>query len=115
MTCGCAQKIEDFMRSVHRMSTAAAAFLMLAATSAAAQPTCVNKAGRGWGSSIESARFQAWEAVLQDTSWAMWAVWMASGAKVGTAASGYTVSNLREKCGIDGASKVCLIRARLCK
>jgi hypothetical protein len=40
---------------------------------------------------------------------------MASGAKVGAAASGYKVTNPRERCGDDGASKVCLIRARLCK
>jgi hypothetical protein len=93
----------------------AAGVLILCATHAVAQPTCLDKAGRGWGSSVESARFQAWEAVLQDTSWAMWAVWMASGAKVGAAASGYKVTNLRERCGDDGASKVCLIRARLCK
>jgi hypothetical protein len=96
-------------------TTAAAVFLLLSAAGAMAQSSCAEKAGRGWGSSVDSARFQAWEAVLQDTDWGMWAVWMASGAKVGTAGSGYKVSNLREKCGDDGSSKVCLIRARLCK
>ncbi len=83
--------------------------------SAQAQPTCASKAGRGWGGDTESARFQAWEAVLQDTDWGMWAAWMGSGAKVGSAASGYTVSGMSEKCGSDGSSKVCTIRAKLCK
>lgn len=44
----------------------------------------------------------------------MWATWMASGAKVGTAASGYKVSGMRETCGNDGGQKVCTIRAKLC-
>jgi len=109
------------MRRVHGLLAGIAALALFAsapillADVAQAKPTCVPKAGRGWGGSVDSARFQAWEAVLQDTDWGMWAVWMASGAKVGTAASGYTVSNMREKCGDDGASKVCLIRANICK
>lgn len=84
-------------------------------TGAKAKTVCLNKGGRGWGGSTESARFQAWEAVLQDTDWGMWAVWMASGAQVGRAASGYKVKSMREKCGNDGGSKVCTIRAKLCK
>ncbi len=77
---------------------------------------CVDKGGRGTGSTTEDARFQAWEAVLQATDWGMWAAWMGSGAKVGQAASGYSVSNVREKCGNGGAlGKECVIRAKLCK
>lgn len=98
------------------LAGAAAALAVLGAPlSAAETASCANKAGRGWASDIEGARFQAWEAVLQDTDWGMWAAWMASSAKVGTAASGYTVSNMREKCGNDGSSKVCTIQAKLCK
>lgn len=98
------------------LASAAAALAVLGAPlSAAEAASCANKAGRGWASDIEGARFQAWEAVLQDTDWGMWAAWMASSAKVGTAASGYTVSNMREKCGNDGSSKVCTIQAKLCK
>ena len=37
--------------------------------------------------------FQAWEAVLQATSWGSWAQFMASGMKVGSA-PGYKVSNM---------------------
>lgn len=98
--------------------TAAVAVLAVGASASfvdSANAACANKAGRGWGGDVDSARFQAWEAVLQDTDWGMWAVWMAGGAKVGTAASGYTVSNMREKCGNDGSGKVCTIQAKLCK
>jgi len=85
-----------------------------AAPASAAQ--CIDKGGRGTGSTIPDAKFQAWEAVLQATDWGMWAVWISSGAKVGQAASGYKVSNYREKCGTGGAmGKECIIRAKLCK
>lgn len=97
-----------------------AAFHLLASGPAMAQGAkgkvqCVDKAGRGWAGTTDGARFQAWEAVLQDTDWGMWGVWITTGAKVGTAASGYSVRNMREKCGNDGSSKVCTIRAKLCK
>ena len=85
----------------------------VAATPAAAG--CVDKGGRGTGSTIEDARFQAWEAVLQATSWPMWSVWISSGAKVGSAAAGYKVSNVRQRCGNGGSmGKECVMRARLC-
>lgn len=97
-----------------RASIVAAGLLALAPTLAEAQ--CVQKGGRGTGSTIEDARFQAWEAVLQATSWPMWAAWMGSGAKVGQAASGYKVSNVRQKCGNGGSlGKECIIWARLCQ
>lgn len=88
--------------------------VILLATPASAQ--CVDKGGRGTGSTVPDAKFQAWEAVLQATDWGMWAVWITSGAKVGGAASGYKVSNYREKCGPGGSmGQECIIRAKLCK
>ncbi|MEZ5849306.1 MAG: hypothetical protein R3D68_01480 [Hyphomicrobiaceae bacterium] len=99
-----------------RLATASLALAGLLAMGAApASAGCVDKGGRGWGSAKQDARFQAWEAVLQATDWGMWAAWMSSGAKVGKAAAGYKVSNVREKCGKDGNSAVCVIRAKLCK
>ncbi|MEW5962648.1 MAG: hypothetical protein AB1749_03720 [Pseudomonadota bacterium] len=105
------------MRHAFGLLAGIAAALVLAGAplTAAQAASCANKAGRGWASDIEGARFQAWEAVLQDTDWGMWAAWMVGSAKVGTAASGYSVSNMREKCGNDGSSKVCTIQAKLCK
>ena len=51
-------------------AVAAAGVLMLA--SAAAQAECVKKAGSGTGGNVDSAKFQAWEAVLQATDWGSW-------------------------------------------
>ena len=97
-----------------RAATAVAAVLLVFAITADAYAGCSKRAGRGWGGDVPSARFQAWEAVLQGTDWGMWAVWMASGARVGAAANGYKVKRMREKCGNDGGQKVCTIRAVLC-
>ncbi|MGE0700871.1 MAG: hypothetical protein AB7O57_17365, partial [Hyphomicrobiaceae bacterium] len=55
---------------------AAALGVVLAVPAGAA--TCVDKGGRGTGSSIPDAKFQAWEAVLQATDWGMWAAWITS-------------------------------------
>jgi hypothetical protein len=78
-----------------------------------AEAACINKGGRGTGGSRDSAMFQAWEAVLQATSWGSWAQFMASGGKIGSA-PGYKVSNLRSKCGPGGMGMECVISARLC-
>lgn len=111
------------LASVVVAGLATATFLAISPQAASAEAkksasarTCVDKGGRGTGSTIDDARFQAWEAVLQATDWGMWAAWMSSGAKVKHAAAGYSVSNVREKCGNGGMmGKECIIRAKLCK
>ena len=78
--------------------------------------SCVSKGGRGTGSTTSDAQFQAWEAVLQATDWGMWSAWVANGAQVKRAAAGYSVSNIRERCGNGGSlGKECTIHATLCK
>ena len=103
-----------------RTSIIAAIGVLAVATLAVVQPasaaTCVDKGGRGTGSTVPDAKFQAWEAVLQATDWGMWFSWITTSSKVGSAAAGYKVSNYREKCGAGGAlGKECVIRAKLCK
>ncbi len=94
--------------------------LLLAATAvvaaaAVAQAQCVTKAGKGTGGSDDSAKFQAWEAVLQGTDWGSWGSWMVSSQVIGKA-PGYKVSNVRTKCGAGGMlGRECRIQARLCK
>ncbi len=102
-------------RSLKRMAVPALAFAgALAIAGASAQAACINKGGRGTGTTKDSAMFQAWEAVLQATSWGSWAQFMASGAKVGSA-PGYRVSNLRSRCGAGGMMGTeCIITATLC-
>ena len=55
---------------------AAAGVLMLAG--ATAQAECIKKAGSGTGGNVDSAKFQAWEAVLQATDWGSWAAFMSA-------------------------------------
>jgi hypothetical protein len=82
--------------------------------SAAASAQCVNKAGEGTGGNRENASFQAWEAVLQATSWGSWSQWISSGGKVGTA-PGYKVSKVSTRCSAGGLGQVCVMQATLCR
>lgn len=86
--------------------------LMMAGVSAEAQ--CVTKRGEGTGGNDDSAKFQAWEAVLQATDWGSWASFMAGGAKV-PSAPGYKISNFKSACRAGGLGKICWTQAKLCK
>jgi hypothetical protein len=99
------------MRTFLRVVVAAG---MLAAAGAVAHAACVNKAGKGTGGTDESAKFQAWEAVLQGTDWGMWSQWMLTSQKVGEA-PGYKVSNVKARCTAGGAlGRECVMQGRLC-
>jgi hypothetical protein len=64
---------------------------------------------------VDSAKFQAWEAVLQATDWGSWAGFMSTGMKIGTA-PGYKVSNVITRCGKGGMlGQQCTMQATLCK
>src|SRR5262245_8403039 len=101
-----------------KLSSFAAAFatagFVLVSASAASAATCVKKGGIGQGGNDESAKFQAWEAVLQATDWGSWASFMTSGMKIGSA-PGYKVSNVKTKCGKGSWGSECKIFATLCK
>ena len=92
---------------------ASLAALTTLAAAPSAEAGCVNKAGQGPGSTVESAKFQAWEAVLQATSWPMWSQWISSTQKIGTA-PGYKVSNVGTKCTGAAGSYSCTMQAKLC-
>jgi hypothetical protein len=103
------------MRTLLRIAatlTVAGGFLALAGTDGHAQ--CNRIGGKGTGGSVESAKFQAYEAMLQGTSWGMWATWMATGAKVGVA-PGYQVRGLKFRCKPGGMGSECLGQATFCK
>jgi hypothetical protein len=98
-----------------RAATAAIALLALAAINPAqAAGACVNKAGEGTNSTLDGAKFQAWEAVLQATDWSIWSAMMASKQEVGNA-PGMTVSNLRSTCKPGGIGQLCIVQATLCR
>jgi hypothetical protein len=99
------------MKTSARLLLAATAMV---AAAAVAQAECVTKAGKGTGGSDDSAKFQAWEAVLQATSWPMWSSWMVSSQTVGQA-PGYKVSNVKTSCTAGGMlGRECRIQAKLC-
>ena len=79
----------------------------------AAPGVCVNKAASGTNVTRDGAMFQAWEAVLQATSWGSWGSFMTSGMKVGSA-PGYKVSGLTSRCSPGGLGQTCIIQATLC-
>ena len=76
--------------------------------------TCLNKAASGTNTTVDGAKFQAWEAVLQATDWGMWSTFMASGAGIGTA-PGYKVSNVKSSCAKGGIGYSCKMQATLCR
>jgi hypothetical protein len=97
----------------------AAAAIAIAAFSAISAPAyaagaCVNKAGEGTNSTVDGAKFQAWEAVLQATDWGIWSAMMSTKQEVGVA-PGMTVSNLRSKCSPGGLGQKCVVQATLCR
>jgi hypothetical protein len=99
------------MKTSVRLLLAASA---LVAAAAVAQADCVTKAGKGTGGSDDSAKFQAWEAVLQATDWSSWGSWMVSSQTIGKA-PGYRVSNLKTSCTAGGMlGRECRIQAKLC-
>lgn len=80
-----------------------------------AHAQCASKAGKGTGGSDDSAKFQAWEAVLQATDWGSWASWMTTSQTVGVA-PGYKVSNVKSRCSAGGAlGRECIVQAKLCQ
>ncbi|MFZ0847928.1 MAG: hypothetical protein WAO08_01825 [Hyphomicrobiaceae bacterium] len=101
------------MRLNDRLTGALAAAVLVVATSSA-QAQCNTIGGKGTGGSLESARFQAYEAMLQGTDVGMWANWMVTGAKVGVA-PGYTVDGLKFRCAPGGMGQECRARAKFCK
>ena len=98
------------------LAIAALAFAGLPEAAAASKGsgTCLNKAASGTNSTVDGAKFQAWEAVLQATDWGMWSTFMASGAGIGTA-PGYKVSNVKSSCAKGGIGYSCKMQATLCK
>ena len=101
-------------RTLAHAAVFALAGLGLIVTTAAAGAACINKAGEGTNTTVDGAKFQAYEAVLQATDWGMWSQWMASSQKVGEA-PGYQVKNVRSSCKAGGLGQTCIVQATLCK
>lgn len=81
----------------------------LVATPAMAKD-CVKKAAQGTGSTLESAKFQVDEALLQAVDWGAWAAWMANGTT-----PGWDFGKRTYKCKAGGLGHECVGQATLCK
>ena len=100
-------------RSTATALAAAAALttaISLAAAPASAQQGCVMKAAQGTAGSLEGAKFQVDEALLQSVDWSAWAAWMASGST-----PGWDFGKRTYKCKAGGLGYECVGQAKLCK
>lgn len=87
------------------------ALIALAAMSGAAEAgTCVKKGAIGTAGSLEGAKFQVDEALLQAVDWGAWASWMATGKT-----PGYSFGPRTYKCGPGGIGIQCRGSATICK
>jgi hypothetical protein len=87
-----------------------AASIVLAAGVPAHAGNCFMKAGEGTASTLEGAKFQVDEVLLQATDWGAWAEWMATGKT-----SGYDFGKRKYKCKQGGVGYQCVGQAKICK
>jgi hypothetical protein len=109
--------MSNAVRSSSRLRSISA-LLALSAVACTALPaaaeTCVRKAGEGTNTTVDGAKFQAWEAVLQATDWSVWSAMMATKQAVGVA-PGMKVSGVSTSCKPGGLGQICKAQATLCR
>lgn len=71
---------------------------------------CFKKAASGTASTMQGAKFQVQEAILQSFDWGVWAAWMASGTT-----PGYKVSSPSYRCAKGGVGYTCKGVSTICK
>ncbi len=98
------------MRKITVLTFAALAAATFAAAPASAHSSCFKKYSKGESLTEDTAKFQADEALLQDTDWGVWAVWV-----TGAGTPGYTFSPRKYRCSSDGVTYTCHAQATLCK
>ncbi len=79
-------------------------------SSAAWAGECFKKGAQGTAGSLDGAKFQVDEALLQATDWGAWAEWMATGKT-----SGYNFGKRRYKCKKGGLGYECVGYSTICK
>jgi len=75
-----------------------------------AEAACFKKTASGTAPSIDGAKFQVKEAILQSFDWGVWAAFMASGST-----PGYRVSTPAYKCTKGGLGYNCRGTSTICK
>ena len=83
----------------------------LAEHAEAAMGACALKAAQGTGATVDAAKFQVYEALLQATDWSAWAAWMSSGKT-----PGYKVNTVKYTCAKGtGLGVACRGQSTICK
>lgn len=90
-------------------AAALAAFALGSGTSAEAA-RCFTKAAVGTNTTMEGAKTQVYEALLQSFDWSVWASWMATGST-----PGYKVGAPRYSCSKGGLGYNCKGVSTICK
>ncbi len=89
---------------------AVAAGLVMSAGAGASAGECFMKAGQGTAGTLQGAKFQVDEVLLQATDWGAWAEWMATGKT-----TGYDFGKRQYKCKEGGLGYECTGQAEICK
>lgn len=88
----------------------AAVALSMTASAPADAGSCFKKAASGTAGSMDGAKFQVMEALLQSFDWGVWAAWMATGST-----PGYKVHTPKYTCKKGGMGYTCRGVATICK
>jgi hypothetical protein len=91
-------------------AAAVAALSLAQAAPADAGGRCFTKAASGTNTTMEGAKSQVYEALLQSFDWSAWATWMASGST-----PGYKVGAPRYSCSKGGIGYNCKGVSTICK
>ena len=89
---------------------AVAATLVCAGFAGQAEAKCFKKTASGTAASVDGAKFQVKEAILQSFDWGVWAAFMASGST-----PGYNVSTPAYRCKPGGLGYNCVGTSTICK
>ena len=84
--------------------------VMCAGFAGSAEAACFKKTASGTAGSIDGAKFQVKEAILQSFDWGVWAAFMATGST-----PGYRVTSNGYKCTPGGLGYNCRGTSTICK
>jgi uncharacterized membrane protein len=91
-------------------AAAVVATLACAGYAGDAEAKCFKKTASGTATSVDSAKFQVKEAILQSFDWGVWAAFMASGTT-----PGYRITSNGYKCTPGGLGYNCVGTSTICK
>ena len=91
-------------------AAAVAVAVLFAGYAGGAEAGCFKKTASGTSTSVDGAKFQVKEAILQSFDWSVWAAFMATGST-----PGYRVTSNGYKCTPGGLGYNCVGTSTICK